>query len=182
MELVLNMAMTLISKTTVSTSVATVTISSIPQTYRSLLIKARLKDSGNYGYESGSVQFNSDSTAGNYQCVMYQNNATQGVSPTSSVDPSGNTKILWSVVDAQVSSFPNAFSNSEMLITNYSSTINYKSINFFSTNAQTDMGKNRISYAGAGLYKSNSAITSMVFSTGGNGLGAGTTFWVYGID
>lgn len=176
------MSVNFISKTALSTSAASITISSIPSTYRSLLIKARIKDSGNYGYESSSVTFNGVTTVGTYNSLVYNSANTTGVSPVSGVSGSGTSKIFWSVVDAQVSSFPNAFSNSEMLITNYSSTIDYKSISFSSVNAQTNMEQNRMSHAGAGLFKSNSAISSMTFTTGGSGFGTGTTFWVYGID
>jgi len=102
--------------------------------------------------------------------------------PVAGLNGSGTSRIFWSIVDAQTSSFPNAFTNAEMLITNYSSTIDYKSVSFFSANAQTDMDKTRITMNGSGYYKSNTGITSMTFNTGGSGFGVGTTFWVYGID
>lgn len=176
------MAVNFISKTVVASNAATVTLSSIPQGYRSLLIKARLKDYGNYGYETCNVRFNSDAASLQYDNLTYNSASAQSAQPVAGLNNSGTNKMFWSVVDAQVSSFPNAFSNSEMLITNYSSTIDYKSVNFFSANAQTNMFQNRITMNGSGYYKSNTAITSMTFSTGGNGLGVGTTFWVYGID
>ena len=177
------MAVNFISKTVVASNAATVTLSSIPQTYRSLLIKARLKDYGDYGYETCNVIFNSDSASLQYNNLTYNSsNPNNGNRPVAGLNNSGTVKMFWSIVDAQVSSFPNAFSSSELLITNYSSTIDYKSASFFSANAQTNMDQNRITMNGSGYYKSNTAITSMTFSTGGNGLGVGTTFWVYGID
>jgi len=183
MELVSNMSVNFISKTVVGTNVATVTLSSIPQTYKSLLVKARLKDYGNYGYETCSVRFNSDATSLNYDNLTYNSsNPNNGNIPVAGLNNSGTTKMFWSIVDAETELFPNAFSSSEMLITNYSSTIDYKSVSFFSANAQTNMDQNRITMNGSGYYKSNTAITSMSFTTGGSGLGVGTTFWLYGID
>ena len=176
------MAFDFISKTVVGTNVATVTLSSIPQTYKSLLIKARLKEYVNYGYETCSVQFNSDAASLQYDNLTYSSRSAQGDKPVASLNNSGTVKMFWSVVDAETVDFPNAFSNSEKLITNYSSTIDYKSVSFFSANAQTNMFKNRITMNGSGYYKSNTNITSMTFSTGGSGLGVGTTFWIYGID
>ncbi len=176
------MAFDFISKTVVGTNVATVTLSSIPQTYKSLLIKARLKDYGNYGYETCNVRFNSDAASLQYNNLTYNSNSASNGQPVAGLNNSGTNRMFWSVVDAEVEDFPNAFSNSEMLITNYSSTIDYKSVSFFSANAQTNMFRNRITMNGSGYYKSNTNITSMTFLTGGNGLGVGTTFWIYGID
>jgi hypothetical protein len=177
------MAFDFISKTVVGTNVATVTISSIPQTYKSLLIKARLKDYGNGFYETCSVIFNSDATNGNYDSLTYNNSdSNNGYIPVAGLNSSGTNKMFWSVCDRLASTFPNGFSSSEMLITNYSSTIDYKSASFFSANAQTNMDTNRITMNGSGYYKSNTGITSMTFNTGGTGIAAGTTFWLYGID
>ncbi|MBM3911210.1 MAG: hypothetical protein FJ356_06135 [Thaumarchaeota archaeon] len=174
------MSMTIISKTAVTSNTATVTLSNIPQTYDRLLVLCQVRDSGAYGSgESMIFEINEITTSGIYDAISLESGAHLDP-PSTILNNVGTTRAYCGIItdDGQTS---NAFSNTEILISNYSSTTTYKTIKTFSTVATTSMNTYRKSFVSTGIFESNTAVSSMKFSTGGSGIKSGSTFWIYGI-
>jgi hypothetical protein len=153
-----------IASATVGTAVATVTFTSIPQTYTDLVLVI------NAGLTSGaadaSLQFNSD-TGNNYsRVVLYGNGTSAFGARNASVD---------SIITIQFG----ALSDGPLTTThimNYSNTTTYKSL------LQRGGYASSITALTAGLWRNTNAITRIdVGNRGGTTYVAGSTFNLYGI-
>lgn len=159
-----------IATSTVSgTSTGTVTFSGIPNTYKDLILVQSLPGDPTATYSYSNLRFNSD-TGSNYSSTYfyYYNAATPGRQANVSSILHGTSSFM---------------SNSNIIthIQNYSNTTNNKT-----TISRVNLGGNSNGvvqevFAGTGLYRSTSAITSVTaFSTSGN-YSSGSTFTLYGI-
>jgi hypothetical protein len=160
--------MTLISTTTLSGTLTT--LSSIPQTYKSLYVVATglTADTGNTGF------------------VARPNNSATLSSNTGTRNNSDSSSAVWGAYNEDIylsggqstlrTSADNVFTFS---ITNYTSTTSYKTFN-----AQTAwQGASSIFWFAnsGGVHQSTSAITSLSFRYGGNNMTAGTVL-LYGVS
>jgi hypothetical protein len=164
---------TFIASSTVTTAVPTVTFNSIPQTYTDLLIKASARNTDTGG-GSMETKFNNDTTALNYLAVR--------VLAAGSGNPTGNT-YAGSAGAAFISSndyTAGVFSATEIYIANYTSSTTYK-VTSNDSASENNATASFISMS-AGLYKINSAITSIQLGQGGSfDFVTGSTFYLYGI-
>jgi hypothetical protein len=154
--------MTLISTTTLSG--ATTTLSSIPQTYNSLFLTI-----------SGVTGNTADSF---FMCLPNNvNNLTNitGVS-AGSVNDDVDREIRLARSATTRASALNAWT---LQIDNYTSTTGFKPLNYFGFYVSTSLG-NTCTMAG-GAFRSNTAITSLVFNYGGTNTFAGGTVLLYGV-
>lgn len=161
--------MTLISTTTLSG--ASVTLSSIPQTYKSLYIVTQ-------GYTAN--------TSNNTYRILPNNvnNLTSAIYTRGF--PTGNTTHETSLGPL----YPNYFQStlrtdanniSTVEIKNYTSTTSYKTFSTEGGIIGTD--SNFYTFQGAGVFASNTAITSLVLDYGGTGITfAGGTVLFYGVN
>jgi hypothetical protein len=153
--------MTLISTTTLSG--ATITLSSIPQTYNSLFILI-------YGVTNATapgrleIKPNGTSSIGRQS---FTTNAVAG-SSTTNIVPTGNQSITHT--DAN-----NAF---VINLSNYTSSTNYKPYNFYSVFAEPSP-TNYACNGGGGII-SNTAVTSLVINNTGGNMSTGTIL-LYGV-
>lgn len=157
----------MIATTTLSSSAATYTFSSIPSTYTDLVLamSASITSAGN----TIRIQFNGD-TAGNYSYVAL--GATSG-GPLST--RATNTIFLpfWVFNGAAA----NQMSANTVNINNYSNTTTFKTAII-----RANYADNGEANGLAGLWRSTSAISSIsIFSSAGN-LGSGSQFTLYGIE
>jgi hypothetical protein len=162
---------TLIEAKTLGSTTATVTFTSIPQTYTDLklLVSSRSTLSANYNYLT--VNFNGASTNWNYK-VLY----AVGSSAESASSNATFIEYIWQPA-ANVTA--NSFGNIELYIPNYTSA-NYKSVSadFVSENNGTTgfiLGLN------AALWPNTAAITSITLGADGASLLSGSSFYLYGI-
>ena len=162
--------MQLISAQTLSSASASVTFSSIPQTFTDLkvLISARC-DIAQTGI---SVTFNGSGTSYSTKRLWSDGSTTYSDGPTGSAMP------MFGVNDSTFTA--KTFSNAELYFPNYTSS-NYKSgllDGVTENNAQTVL--NGLT---AGLWSNTSAITSIIL-TGGSSSNfvAGSSFYLYGIS
>jgi len=154
--------MTLISTTTLSG--ATTTLSSIPQTYNSLFLVI-----------SGVTANTSDNRI---RCLP---NNVSNLTNTTGVDggtiqSADNSPIRLSERVTTRTSALNAFG---LYLHNYTSTTSYKPLYFSGFYVQTAGGDIATNIAGA--FRSNTAITSLVFDYGGTNTFAGGTVLLYGV-
>jgi len=158
-----------ISTQVLGSSQATVTFSSIPQTYTDLIFALSLQFTGNV---NAWMRFNSD-TGSNYSYTLLEGNGSSGSSNRSSND----TKIqLDSVAYPPFSG--SSFAPNIVQIFNYSNTSIYKSTLIRANNSAVGVS------AFAGLWRSTSAITTVAFTNafpGSVSFATGSTFTLYGV-
>ena len=157
---------TLINSTTLTTTAASVTFSSIPGTYTDLVLIANTGDTTNAGIY---MQFNGDTTT-NYSYTRLTGNGSTATSQRSS----NTAKTL--VMGASIAIPASVSGMFELNIMNYSNTTTYK----------TTIGTESIASGGfvakAFLWRSTAAISSILLADDGGNLLAGSTFTLYGIE
>jgi hypothetical protein len=156
--------MTLLSTTTLSG--ASVTISSIDQTYTNLQIFI-------YGVTNATGN-------GTFRCAPNANTGITNFQKTStlgSVDGSVNDYLM--LAEGNVSSFTNNNNVYSVTIENYSSTASRKSYRLSGGYIRTD-GSTPQPLLGAGWINTTSAISSLVFTNTGGNLSTGTVL-IYGV-
>lgn len=155
-----------IASVTLGTTTATVTFSSIPQTYTDLVISYE----GTSAATNGGLRFNSD-TASNYS---FQRFFGEGAGGVASADGAINATYAGIMIGS--TGRTNAVAN----IMNYSNTTTYKSTISTGLTNSADATKYNVSFL-TGNWRSTSAITSVsVLSNSGN-FSVGSTFNLYGI-
>lgn len=148
---------------------SSVTFSSIPQGYTDLKIVCSVRDTG------GGVTNN----------IIV---AVNGVTTSQSVKQLGGTgSSAYSASDTPIYAYgavsggatANTFSNCEIYIPNYASTTTNKSVSLdFVTENNATAGYQTLA---AGLYASNTAITSLAINANGTSFAQYSTFTLYGI-
>jgi hypothetical protein len=162
-----------ISTQTLGSDQATVTFSSIPQTYTDLVLVSNLKHSfaGSLGVRADFVQFNSD-TATNYSATQLYGNGTSAVSTRTT----SATGITTTASMASATSFMPCI----LQIFNYTNATTYKTVLVRTGNADDS---NYGSSAFVGLWRATpAAITTIDFkATSTYVWKTGSTFTLYGI-
>ena len=148
---------------------ATVTFSSISGAYTDLvLVLSPIANTASNSYPT--LIFNSD-TGSNYSRTFIRGNGT-----TPSTDKAANESLGY-LIGGNVVQTDSAF-NGIVHINNYSNTTTYK--NWLArTNSAT--GTNASIEFTVGMWRSQSAITSIAISIGSNSFVSGSTFTLYGI-
>jgi hypothetical protein len=167
-----------IATQTLSSAASSVTFSSIPSTYTDLMLISFAQGQASGGDNRLVLQFNGD-TASNYSSTYLFGNGTTALSSRdtnrSQVDNATQLADLGS----------SSFSPFIHHIMNYANTTTYKTI----LQRGNDAGDSTVGYrqvgTGVSLWRSTSAITSIVIKgLGGNnatGFSTGSTFTIYGI-
>ena len=150
-----NETYTLIQKTTLNASAASITFSSIPQTFTDLVVMCSLRNATAGTAQSGWVKFNGSSTGYAHRYL-----SGDGASASSANDAAA-TRIYIGQVDGATAT-ASTFANISIYIPNYTSA-NFKSVSIDGvqeTNATT-------AYAtlSAGLWSNTAAITSISLET-----------------
>jgi hypothetical protein len=161
----------LIGEQTVGVPVSSVTLSNIPQTgYTDLKVVFSTRDTTSGTSNNIIIRLNSVTTSQSIRTLNGTGSAVASITDTPLYCPGsvGNTATA------------NTFSNCEMYIPNYSSTTQNKSVSIDSVTENNATAA--IAQLTAGLYASNSAITSIQFAPNGAvNFMAGSTFSIYGI-
>ena len=170
--------LTLITSSTVgSGGAASVTLSSIPQTYTDLkVVVSGRSTSWGYSYNNLYITINGSPTGTSYSDI---NVFSVGTS-TGSFGHSGQNQ-PWTAATPSTAATSNTFSNTEIYIPNYTSsrhkTISTNGIVARTLTANGDVFLNFM----AGLWADTSAVTSLVFTTDVTDFVQGSTFYLYGI-
>jgi hypothetical protein len=166
---------TLISSQVLGSSAASITFSSIPQTYKDLCLKWSARGDGSSTIIQMNVQPNLD-TASNYSAIQLRGNGSAASSSTAFSNTSG----FWFPYFDGATATANTFGNGEAYIPNYTAN-SYKQASSFV------IQENNITTAyistTASLWRNNAAITSLVLTptgVGGNFI-SGSSFYLYGI-
>jgi hypothetical protein len=159
-----------IATNTVSgTSTGTVTFSSIPNTYKDLVLVQSLPGDPTATYAYSNLRLNGN-TATNYSTTYeyYYNAKTAGRQSSATFILHGTSSYMGN-------------SNIITHIQNYSSTINNKTTISRVNLAANANGVMQEIFLGAGLYRSESAITSVTCFLNTGNYSSGSTFTLYGI-
>lgn len=160
-----------ISSTTLGSSAASVTFSSIPQTYTDLVLRFTARcDSGQTDF---NLTINSDSSTAYSFTALYWG-GTSIFNARSSNATSGALQLVadWSTATA------NTFGSAEIYLSNYTAAMS-KAISQFSVTENN----NTTAYGdvSALLYRSNTAISTLQLTPPGANIVAGSTFHLYGV-
>lgn len=165
--------MKLIGKNVLDSSSATVIFSNIPQIYTDLvLLSSARTNRGNNG-DSIWVQFNGDTTAGNYSNRILYGTGSSAVSITA------NGAILLTQGACGNNDTANTFGSSRALVPNYAGSS--QKVVLHDGNSENNASTSYMS-VDAGLWSSTAAITSLLARPGnGTNFLAGSSFFLYGI-
>ena len=161
-----------IAKTVLATSTATVTLSSIPTTFRDLILvmSARTDAAGN---TNATIRFNGDTTT-NYSWVRII-----GDGSTPSANSASSQTSAYFTYPSTNANTTDTFGNAELYISNYTSTDPRQMSN---TGVAENNGTLAYMSGNAILYRGTSAITSIAIATsGGSSYLTGSSFYLYGI-
>lgn len=160
----------LIQTTVLSTSAASVTISNIPQQFKTLKLLCSIRTSGSEstGNAYASISFNGSSA--NFTRRSFYGNGTNATVGSGT----GTTSIATADSSANAA---NTFSNVEVIIPNYSGSTNKA---FIDNGVNEENATNASQIFAANLWSNTAAITSITL-TGVSNLAAGSTFYLYGI-
>ena len=169
-----NPTMTLISSQVLGSSVASVTFSSIPQTYTDLKLVSSSRTDGGVSADTIKMQFNSDTTTNySWTYLIEDSSGSAGSGRTSS-----NPYFSQIIIDGSAST-SNVFGSADIYISNYtlSST---KQLISFSTQENNSATAASI-WLNAQYYRGTSPITSITLIANGDNFIANSSFYLYGI-
>jgi hypothetical protein len=145
-----------IATVTLGTSTASITFSSIPQTYRHLQIRM-LSTSGNTPSSGSTLRYNGDTTVGNY----YAHNI-QGDGATAAAYATASNSYFPAVLGNAATTGP---AGGILDILDYTNTNKYKTSRYISSYDQNGSG---YVVFGSNLWSSTAAITSIVLTGNAN--------------
>ena len=164
---------TLISSQVLGSSAASVTFSSIPSTYKDLVIRysARL----DAATTASRLSFNGDSATNYSDTAIYGN----GSSASSTLDSSQTYIRPYASTDSSAMT-TNTFASAELYIPNYAASTN-KPLSNFGVTEDNSTSTAVIIAATAALWRNTSAITSITFTANTGNYVSGSSFYLYGI-
>ena len=164
-----------IASTTLSSSAASVTFSSIPQTYTDLVVRASTRSSLSGFEEFVNLRVNGLTTS------IYSGTRLRGTGSTASSTRNSNQSTIFAgggFVNGGFST-TNTFTNVEIYLPNYTASQN-KVISTYSATEQNSASENQLMSQGA-LAQTTSAVTSISLTVNSSDFVAGSTFHLYGI-
>jgi hypothetical protein len=161
----------LISSQVLTSTAASVTFSSIPGTFKDLILKLSVRNS--LTQEDMLLRINNDSST-LYSRVQLRGNGTQASSSINSAQTS--IKLENAVVGSGYTA--NTFSNHEIYIPNYTASQNRQ---ISSHAAIENNGTEAFDIVHAGLYRSTTAITQIDLIASTGNFVSGSSFYLYGL-
>lgn len=167
----------LIESNILSTSTASITFSSIPATYKDLVLRYTARHNNAFSISQVLVTFNSDS-ASNYSETAAYGSSTSG----NSGRQSSNTSIDFNYVNAD-SSTANTFSMNELYIPNYTVSMNKPMSWTGITENNATTNNSAMILMDAPLWRNSAAISSITLTAAaGRNFLTNSSFYLYGIS
>jgi hypothetical protein len=167
---------TLISSNVLASSAASVTFSAIPATYTDLVLRCSLRNNISETYPAlVRLTFNGDTSSLYSSTIIYGQDGSAGSFRESSAARIG------AYANNSANSTANTFSNVEIYIPSY--TVSQSKVVSINEVAENNATTAAIIDAVAGLYRSNTAITSLTLtSRDTSSFVSGSSFYLYGIS
>lgn len=162
----------LIASNTLSSSAASVTFSSIPNTFTDLVLRVSVRGNNTSTIDSCLLTTNA-STSTNHSYTYIRGDGATPLSGRTSADSSIQIGLI-----NGANATSNTFTNLEIYIPNYQASAN-KPISI--STAQENNNTTAYIYGEAALLSSTSAITSVTFSKNALQFVSGSSFFLYGI-
>ena len=166
-----------IATSTPSNGTASITFSSIPQTFKSLQVRSIVRDTSTGGFDAIPVDIrpNNDATS------IYAIHSLRGDGSTVTADgytaqPQG---LAWGAAVRSGSSNTNTYGVMILDIIDYTSTSKYKTLRMISGGDVNGTGG--VISLDSALWQSTSAITSLTIKADYTAFASGTTFALYGV-
>jgi hypothetical protein len=166
-----------IATSTPSNGTASITFSSIPQTFKSLQVRSIVRDTSTGGFDAIPVDIrpNNDAT------TIYAIHSLRGDGTTVTADgytgqPQG---LPWAAAVRSGSSNTNTYGAMILDIIDYTSTSKYKTLRMISGGDVNGSGS--VISLDSALWQSTSAITSLTIKADYTAFASGTTFALYGV-
>lgn len=159
---------TLIEAKTLTTTTASITFTSIPQTYTDLLIRFSTRDNTGSYINNMNININGSSSNFGAKTMMLLGGGASSGNET--------TNLAFST---SATATTNTFTNGEVYFTNYTSS-NYKAYSADSM-SENNNATNTGGILEAGLWSNTAAITSITFTPTSASFVSGSTFRLYGI-
>ena len=166
------MPMTLISRTTLTTTAASVTFNSIPQTFQTLKLVISARTENTASGPNDNIQLNFNRSSSNLSARQLYGTGTSAGSGTL------GTQIYAGYVPSSLNATANTFGSSEITIPNYSGATN-KPVSVDGVSESNIAGMYQD--IDAGLWSNTSAITSITIVTTYS-IASGSTFSLYGVS
>ncbi len=165
---------TLIASNVLSSTTATVTFSSIPQTYTDLVLRISAR-TGRTDPDIVLLTFNSDSASSG---TTYSDTQLFATSTTPGSSRNSNAPTVYGARIDGANETANTFSSTEFYIPNYTASVNksFSSISVYENNSTTVFGL----FANANLWRNTAAVTQ-INMTAVSSYVAGSSFYLYGI-
>jgi hypothetical protein len=165
---------TLIDKSILGSSQASLTFSSIPNTYTDLLVLLSLRSSQGSVVDTPKMRFNGATDDSNLKTIRLMGNGSSASSSTV-------TTALLLTRCPGASATANTFGNIQVYIPNYNSS-NNKSVSIDQVSPSNDSSVDGVTSLMAGLFTTSSAISSLtVLSDNAANFVSGSSFYLYGI-
>ena len=162
-----------IATTTLTTSTATVTFSSIPATYKHLQIRMLGRTTASAISSNVQITFNSDTTAGNYTFHRLIGDGT-------SASSYGQSGLDYIILFAGGNAASNIFGVGVLDIVDYANTNKFKTTKIL-TGLERNSGTEDFVMFRSQLWRDTSAITSITFTPSSGNLAQYSSFALYGI-
>ena len=162
--------MKLIAKQTLGSDAASVTFSDIPGTYTDLLVYISTRSTKTSPGNWADVRIRPNSASTNLSMRMMYGDGSSAASASYT-----DYAYFWAPSTSSTSS---TFGNAYICFPNYAGSTN-KSLSMESVTEHN--GTSALIVAGAGLWSSTAAITSLMIEQSGGNLVSGSTFYCYGI-
>ena len=169
----------LIASYTLSTATQSLEFTSIPSTYRHLLVKGSLHSNRSVGNDGGlNIRFNDSTVEYDYQQIYVSSTSIAASSGTAFTET--NISVVGIAQDTQNS---NLFSPLEFMIPNYANTSIYKTGYGSSANVPPSSGSGASGHF-SGMWQGTSAINKIQIRTnaGSSNFVTNSTYYLYGIQ
>lgn len=166
---------TLIASNTLGSSAASVTFSSIPNTYTDLVLRASIRSDNVTGNPDGYIRINgSTSTLGSTTVIA----GTGAAAASYRYTTQPNVKLITTLNGSN--STASTFASTEIYIPNYAGTTQNKVISASAAQEGNTASPVYIT-AHAGLWGASAAITEIAYFPASGNLASGSSFFLYGI-
>lgn len=166
----------LISSQVLTSTAASVTFSSIPSTFKDLVLRFSARASGSGNLAGLAIKFNGSTTNiySNTNLFAYSSSGTSDQTTNAS-----NIPQMDNITDGGGTA--NTFSSNELYIPNYTAAINKPTSLSSVVEKNTATNFEWLVYTGAGLYRDTAAISSIALTTNAGSFVSGSSFYLYGI-
>lgn len=163
------------SWTTLGSNQASITLSSIPGTYKALLLRLLVRSTVAATTDTLLVRPNADTTAGN----MYARRVAINTAVTVATQTASGTGLDLGSILPGASALASHFAPIDFYLFDYANASNPKQYMYEGYTHTADAAANMTHHLGGGVWKGTAAVTSLVFLPGTGSVATGSSYALY---